>query len=432
MDQDDRLDQHDVAFVSDAAADDGAADHDHADATTTLTNAADDESTTNDAQEGDAPRTDPADHNQSDNAHDRSLNTPNPLRALASHVRSAIHAVRTIPVPALALLPPLQPVPSPASSTPTLYVHRPRWPRQKNAWASSDPECLVWQAYLQFSGIPYALVLVDADNAAMSPTGRLPFLVTERGRVVALRDRLLRYIATKAHSDEVERAIAEAAQRGTRPTDLRVLTPDDLPGPPRALAHLYLALIEADLWPALMFNWWLEPRNGLSAMRLLYAPQKSAWPAVLDTLLVAGMRQHVQADLATRFAGEIPRAEQLYAKAADALAALAERLGDGPYFFGDAPSFLDALCFAALHSILSADFPCDRLRGLVLAHDNLFTYSKNIWNAWFRKCEMSVRPIRRCGVDLWPAAATTSASTAAAAGSPATSPVVADDASSVA
>ncbi|KAI9187796.1 hypothetical protein H9P43_002187 [Blastocladiella emersonii ATCC 22665] len=349
----------------------------------------------------DADATDDDDEDVSE----RDLGDPNEspisrtLRSVASRVRSAVHRASRITFP-LAILPPIQPAPAPISNAPTLYVHRPRWPRQKNSWASSDPECLVWQTYLQFSGIKYDLVL--CDEPLMSPTGALPFLVTEKGRVFASRDRLLRYIGTRAHAPATVAAVVADVARGARPADAaRLLTPEDLPaaGDARALAHMYLALIDTALWPALMHNWWREPRNR-PAMAALYT--RGVYPRPVDALILESRAADVAKHLATRY-GEDAAArssEDVYAAAADALEAIAVRLGDSAYFFGDSPSFIDALLFATIHSILSADFPADKLRGLVIAHAKLFQYSKDIWNKWFRKYEMNVKPLRRCGVEV--------------------------------
>ncbi|ORZ41567.1 hypothetical protein BCR44DRAFT_122777 [Catenaria anguillulae PL171] len=313
-----------------------------------------------------------------------------PLSALARQLRRLPYLLSSFP---LVTLPPIHaPTPSPISNAPTLYVHRGRWPRQKTTWASSDPDCLVWQCLLQFSGLKYDLVL--CDEPLMSPTGQLPFLVSEKGRIISDRDRLLRYIATRAGAPENTARVHAEAARGARP-DVRLLLPEDLGAGTNAgaQAHAYLALMDAKLWPALRFNWWIEPRN-LPYVQRLYAD--GVYPRPIDALVFGARQSKVAAEW--RQLGVNP--DDVYVGAAEALEALADKLADKTFFFGDNPSVVDAVLFAALHSILSADFPADKLRGLTIAHANLYQYAKEMWNNWFRKFEMNVKPLKRCGVEV--------------------------------
>ncbi|KAI9222279.1 hypothetical protein BC828DRAFT_378843 [Blastocladiella britannica] len=343
------------------------------------------------------------------------------LAAIARGLRTVVHRARTVTLP-LYTYPPVYTPPTAISAAPTLYVYQARWPRQRTvAQVSADPESLAWQTLLQFSGLKYDLIFTA--QASMSPTATLPFLMTERGRPIASRDRLVHYLHARTTAADAPLALAaKEAARGLRP-EARLLLPSDLPPPALALQTTYLALIEAAVLPALAHWWWVEPRNA-EKVRAMYT--RGSFPPPLESLMFAALSGSVADHLAATApvgglvagaaAGAIPAAprsaaavatgaaasatDAIYSAADDAFEALAARLGDGPYFFGDQPSVVDAVLFAALHSFLSADFPADRMRGIVLRHDALYAYARNIWNLWFKRFEMHVSHVRRCGIEV--------------------------------
>ncbi|KAL7749054.1 hypothetical protein RI367_005458 [Sorochytrium milnesiophthora] len=243
-----------------------------------------------------------------------------------------------------------------------LYVYGP-WGHQRNGWASCDVDCLVWQAYLQFTlKTDYEVVL--CNEPLMSPSGSLPFLVTEKGRVITSQDRFLRYIATKHH-----KPLDEAQQ---------------------AQFEIYASLIENKLLPAILYNWWADDLNYPDQMLELYGRY---YTPPLGNIVVWQKSRQVRQELRNRL-GPSLNPEEIYTVASEALDALSTRLRRHKYFFGKEPTFLDALCFAHLHTILSSNFPNARLRQLVLKHDNLVEYGKAIWSKWFRNCDVSARTLK--------------------------------------
>ncbi|KAI8926255.1 hypothetical protein BC831DRAFT_511793 [Entophlyctis helioformis] len=130
----------------------------------------------------------------------------------------------------------------------------------------------------------------------------------------------------------------------------------------KAESQAFIALIENKLYDALLYTFWMEGANY----------NKSIQPTLSQSLTFFDYRD-------VQVKGEtIP---EVYLNAREAYRALADKLGDKPYFFGDRPSSLDAIAYGhlAVHvfpslavpklfSLLTFEFPtliayCARLKG---------------------------------------------------------------------
>ncbi|KAI9137442.1 hypothetical protein BKA69DRAFT_895518 [Paraphysoderma sedebokerense] len=190
----------------------------------------------------------------------------------------------------------------------------------------------------------------------MSPSGRLPFLVTERGKVYSGQADMMRYVSNKF--TDINKSLTEAES---------------------AESDIFISLIENKLYPALLYNFWCESDNYHQSTKKLYG-RNYPWP--LNELITWNVRRKMSSLLEKRFNAVL--ADDIYNDASTALEALSTKLGDRQYFFNDSPTFVDALLFSHLHTILSVSLPTNKLRNLVLERENLVNYARKIWNLWFK------------------------------------------------
>lgn len=81
--------------------------------------------------------------------------------------------------------------------------------------------------------------------------------------------------------------------------------------------------------------------------------------------------------------------DEVMAMGADDFAAIAELLGDKPYFLGDKPRTVDATIFAFVEAILG--FPVDSpLKAAAASHANLGAYRQRIRDRWFKDLSEAV------------------------------------------
>ncbi|KAG9321836.1 hypothetical protein KVV02_007167 [Mortierella alpina] len=218
-------------------------------------------------------------------------------------------------------------------------------------------------AYLKFNHIEFDIK--PAFEPTMSPSGKLPFLALPNGSLVTADGFEAFVQENKPKSSTAQLNLDEAAE-----------------------AVAFTALAESKIHSALIYTLWFEAPHFEATTRQHYFGHHNRLLATLLEYLEKS--RIVQSMLLTRT--QIDR-ELIFDEAVTAIDALAVELGDkNEYFFGkDEPSGLDAIVFAYLHVILT--MPKIRhvddagrsgeLARIVRKHENLFTYSQNIWKKWF-------------------------------------------------
>ena len=212
---------------------------------------------------------------------------------------------------------------------------------------SLDPECTRVQAYLRFCGLLAGRDYVLEDCGPAS-TGELPVLAAESVGLVsgASIDACLR---ERGHNPDARLSAAQ-----------------------RAEAAAFSALVRHPLRLSLAYSWWAEAANYSAVIRPAYA---GSLPFPVGMYLPWIMRRRANSMLARQQSAE---AEPAYAQGEDALRQLSARLGEARYFFGDAPSSLDAAVFAYGTAILRCPLPHDRLRVCLQAHPNLVAFCERV------------------------------------------------------
>lgn len=209
-----------------------------------------------------------------------------------------------------------------------LILHR--WP---GAWGlpSLSPECVVLETYLRLAGLRF--MCEDCETPYASPSGQLPALDQDAEMVGGTVSDGDDGVDLKRDPSTALYRIVEHLRRKVKDLDAHVVD--------RGSLAAYTALVEARLGKATEYFTWVDRDRFSRHTRDAYG---RAFPAPLSYILPWLWRRQV----AARMPGYDE--QRIIAGVADAYAALAARLGDGggKYFFGDAPSSLDAVAFAHL------------------------------------------------------------------------------------
>ena len=209
-----------------------------------------------------------------------------------------------------------------------------------------SPFCLKLETYLRMAKLPYETVnLMDPRKA---PKGKLPYIEDTRFIIEYLKSH---------YGDPLDQHLS-ALQKAQALVLQRLLD-----------EHLY--------WVACYFRW-MAPAGWAMVEKIYFkkmpAPLRWFLPALIrkkmkDTLYKQGVGRHTP--------------EEIYHLGKLDLQALAEILGDQPYFMGNQATSIDACAFGLLFNIISVPFPsplqeyaltltnlvdyCERIKGLIFA-----------------------------------------------------------------
>ena len=212
-----------------------------------------------------------------------------------------------------------------------------------------SPFCTKLETYLRMADVPHELAPMKLGQM---PKGKIPYVQMD-GRLVGDSQLII---------DELE------ARLGDRALDAGLA--------PREAALARVArrtLEEATYFIGVFVRWQME--EGWTVMRGEFRKQL---PAIVVALIRRGQKKKLHLQGTSRHT-----AEEVMAMGAADFAAIAELLGDKPYFLGDKPRTVDASVFAFAEAILG--FPVDSpLRAAVASHANLGAYRQRIRSRWFK------------------------------------------------
>lgn len=139
--------------------------------------------------------------------------------------------------------------------------------------------------------------------------------------------------------------------------------------------------------PALIYAFWIEPKNYVDVTRRWHAEHM---PFPLNFFLPGRMqRQQLEKLRLLRGDERLEAGEELekelYRDAAECMNLLSQRLGSHKFFFGDSPSSLDAYVFGHLAPILKCKLPNGKLQQHLKSLDNLTNFCTNILQLYFPK-----------------------------------------------
>ncbi len=214
-------------------------------------------------------------------------------------------------------------LPSEESRLIRLYVlPLPSWGLQ------ASPFCLKMEFWLRLAGLPFETVAKFAPGRA--PKGKYPFIVEGDGGAPLSDSAFIIEHLTRKH---------------------RVTIDEGLDAQTRALSVALRALIEDQLYFALLYTRWIEA-DGWAVLKPGFF---GAMPILLRHLIPAIARRGVQKSLWGQGTGRHAPGE-VHAIGRAGIGALAELLGSKQFLLGDRPRSLDASAFGTLANLAYTPF----------------------------------------------------------------------------
>uniref|UniRef100_A0A3Q2Q1W0 Metaxin-1 n=1 Tax=Fundulus heteroclitus TaxID=8078 RepID=A0A3Q2Q1W0_FUNHE len=218
----------------------------------------------------------------------------------------------------------------------------------------------VTDAYAQFAGAP--LKLRKICNPWRSPGGSLPALRTNQKETLSRTSEIIIHLRKQKYNADYDLSAKEGAD---------------------SLA--FISLLEEKLVPALIYTFWVEPKNYVDVTRRWYA-EHMTFPL---NFFLPGRMQSRQLDKLRLLRGDenLEAGEELekelYRDATECMNLLSQRLGSQKFFFGDSPSSLDAYVFGHLAPVLKCKLPNGKLQQHLKSLDNLTGFCTNILLLYF-------------------------------------------------
>ncbi|ORX57304.1 hypothetical protein BCR36DRAFT_319627 [Piromyces finnis] len=235
---------------------------------------------------------------------------------------------------------------------PILYIYPPPNRTQGRDGASMDIDSLKIQTILLFS--KYEHITMHCSEPGMSPSGKLPFLINEKGELLSGRGLL----------EEISKFNSETKQ---------LLSEEN-----ESIEKAFSSLVEEKLTLAWLYNKWCDEVNFKT---LTLDEYHHLYPKPFSYILAYLEKRKIIKSLLSKKC--VLKDEDIYLQAKMTLEAISEKISSNQFFFGERPTYLDATLFAHLHIILSTPSQQSELRRLVLQYENLVHYTKRIWKQYF-------------------------------------------------
>jgi glutathione S-transferase len=206
-------------------------------------------------------------------------------------------------------------------------------------------------ALLNMAGLPYETVVMTPNKG---PRGKLPVLV-DGGKVIPDSTHI---------QSHLEKKHGRTFDNGLSPRDL-------------ADAEAYRKLGEEHLYWAISYVRYFDHPN--VAREAIFGTV----PRPIRGLVFGMIRRMVRKSLHGHGLGR-HTPEEIHALGVRDVSAIAARIGDGPFFFGDTPRSIDAALYPLLESIAVPNMP-GPLRNSVINTPTLMRYIKRCDEAFFGK-----------------------------------------------
>ncbi|KAI8895392.1 hypothetical protein BC833DRAFT_601453 [Globomyces pollinis-pini] len=218
---------------------------------------------------------------------------------------------------------------------------------------SFDPFCLSIEAYLNLTQVKW--VVNECSSPYISPSGELPVLKIQFEPITGTAS-IIKVLKLRGHDLDQDLSPLQLAE-----------------------SQAFISLIEDKLYDALLYTWWIEQDNYVNSIQ----PTMGTHLSFFNKYMIPGqIRDRVRSRLGVvryvKFGDDyVP---EIYATAHECYKALADKLGEKSFFFGDTPTTLDAIAYGhlslhafpslkvpALFTMLAFQFPtliafCERMR----------------------------------------------------------------------
>ncbi|XP_012272254.1 metaxin-1 isoform X2 [Orussus abietinus] len=242
---------------------------------------------------------------------------------------------------------------------------------------STDVNCLRVLAYAKFSEAP--LEVMATSNPFRAPKGQLPVLRCDAQTLATPKD-ITAFLNARNYTTDFGLNSKQCAE---------------------VLA--YDTMLKDKLYPALQFIWWVDQKNCTEIIRPWYG---KAIPFPLSLYYPGKFERQAKAMVEALYPLEdISGIEnEVYSEAQKCLTLLSTRLGESHYFFGSAPTSLDAIIYSYLAPLLQAPVPNAALQNHLKACGNLTQFVTRITQKYFpddytrymkQKAEENAQKLRR-------------------------------------
>jgi glutathione S-transferase len=221
----------------------------------------------------------------------------------------------------------------------TIELHQFPTPR---GWPNLSPFCMKVETWLKLAGLDYTIVTQPFPNG---PNGKLPVVKVD-GETIC-----------DSHTI-IERLSAQYGK------DLDA----GLDAKQRAAARAFERLINEHLYWSLVYFRWLDDAGWAQTQRLLLAKIPAPMRKLVRPFVQRGIRAQLQGHGLGRHGPD-----EIVRRAAQDVQALADWLGDAPYFMGAEPTAIDASVYAFVANLHSAPI-ITPLKAVVAAQPNLVAY----------------------------------------------------------
>jgi glutathione S-transferase len=209
-----------------------------------------------------------------------------------------------------------------------------------------SPFCLKVETYLRMIGEPYE---VKTGNPQRAPKGKLPF-IKDGGAVISDSAHIVDHLK-KTRGDTLDK---------------------DLSAKDRAVGHLIRRTLEEGLYFALVYARWVDDAGWNAGKEEFFGKMPAIAKAFVPGIARSMVKKQVYAQGTGRHAPE-----DIYAMVADDLTAMAEILGEKPFFLGESPTSVDATAYGFLALLLWSPLP-GAVTEAVKKHPNLVGYCERM------------------------------------------------------
>lgn len=202
-----------------------------------------------------------------------------------------------------------------------LYQYEPVW-----GLPNASPFCMKLETYLRMAQLPFVSPQFSLPNMGHAPKGKLPY-IKDGSKPLADSTLIIDYLKT-TYGERLDGWLS-AEQR--------------------AVALAFQRLMEENLYWAVVYTRWMEPQGWAATKEAFFGKLPAPLRWIIPALARRGMRRQLNGQGMGRHS-----AEEIHAIGQRDITALAEFLGDKPYFMGSEPCSLDATAYAFLANILWA------------------------------------------------------------------------------
>jgi glutathione S-transferase len=202
---------------------------------------------------------------------------------------------------------------------------------------NASPFCLKLETYLRMAELPYTVVV--AADLSKAPKGKIPY-IQDGDKIIGDSTLVIDYFKATygdpldSHLTATERAIALAMQR----------------------------LIEENLYWALVYSRWEVDENWQLVKTEYFGMMRPALQEVLPDVFRKATRKNLNGHGMGRHT-----TDEVFTIGQKDITALADFLGDQPFFMGDRPTSLDASAYGMIVNLL-----CPKLSSPLLDHAHQF------------------------------------------------------------